>query len=128
MMTTKEKQEKILKAFNLKEGDRVMFKLYGETYTITYNKEDERYVVVGCNGVENYFNSLINFEFEKIEHKKKIGDLKCGELFCINCPMFCINCSGFEGTIFEELERTKVSTNMRESIYQAIKAEIDKEV
>ncbi len=67
----------------------------------------------------------------KEKQKKRIGDLQCIEIECSECPFdSIIHCGtvGSKNTLDEFLEEIKTLHYMPDSVYQALKNELNKEV
>ncbi len=140
MLDFKEKQQRILRAFDLNVGDQIKFPKDSKIYEvktdclIAYNHNT-------CIGFDKlYYLDWEKVVPEKIVVKKKFGDFTCRETYCIDCPLydlvrldFC-RCEGEQDdSVFKTFELTKATVGESKSKYvtidwDAIKAELDKEV
>jgi len=126
-MTRKEIQEIALKALNLKVGDAVKIRTLSNTYFIA--EESTKFYLRTENGLYSYYDigDLLVCGFDKVEPKKKLGDMKCDDFCCKDCIFNCIEC-GDGVNLFDILEDTKKRLDMPEEIYLACKKLLDKEV
>lgn len=70
---------------------------------------------------------LLDKDFEIIPRKKKIGDLFCSTIECVDCPLCVINCKGFgDDTLYEQLKKSVAFSDSE--LYDILKARLDKEV
>ena len=69
---------------------------------------------------------IINQDYEILPRKKKVGDLICKELNCVNCPFYKFPC---EGKISDDLY-TILFNNYKDDkeIYDILKTRLDKEI
>lgn len=66
-------------------------------------------------------------DFEIVKPKKKIGDLFCSTIECVDCPLCVINCKGFgDDTLYEQLKKSVAFSDSE--LYDILKARLDKEV
>ena len=143
MLDIKEKQQRILRAFDLKVGDKIKFtkinfppepKIYEikADCLIAYNDKQ-------CTGLDKlYYFDWEKVVPEKIVIKKKFGDFTCRETFCPDCPLhdlsrldFCVCKGDVDDSIYKTFELTKADVGESKYVtidWDAIKAELDKEV
>lgn len=126
-MTKIEVQIITLNSLNLKVDDRIKLNDRSSIYTI--KKNDTEFYLLAEEGYKSLYDigSLISYGFEKVNPKKKLGDIKCDDINCHDCPFNCIEC-GSGVTLFDILEDTKKQGNMPEEIYLACMKLLDKEV
>jgi hypothetical protein len=76
-------------------------------------------------------------EYEIVKPKKKIGEMKCREINCYECPLRVIDCNTTSSrTLYESLEKYLNNFNsfnsslkpFEKTFIDAIKVELDKEV
>ena len=126
----------LMKAMGLQVGDRVKTKY--NIYTISdtagvCNLEDE-------TGEQYSIIRILNTDYEILPRAKRIGDLKCCEVYCKQCPLMNIcpysviedkEDTGNQ-TLYEILEAHKrydIDENVfDQEIYDLLKARLDKEV
>ena len=117
--------EDLLKSIGLQVGDKVKI----ETGYI--------FEVVNNGGIslerlgEGYYTDLeflVDTEFEIIPRPKRVGDLKCEEIECKDCPLDYIcslnNLPNYT-TLYENLKRCQIND---QEIYDLLEARLDKEV
>ena len=122
----------LLEFFGLKVGDKVRVEDDKSVYNIL--KEDEvceeydKYKHINCWSTTSFGSYLINRNYEVIKPKKKLGEMKCIEINCYECPFHTICEDGVLGKTLSEIFETheKRMLELREKL-NAIKAELDKE-
>lgn len=117
----------LMSAMGLAVGDKIKF--YNEVFTIIEN-------IPNYIGIENdtalyNIDILLNKDFEILPKPKRVGDLKCEEFECLECPLRCI-CPWDEEqyekeTLYEVLKFLQVVKSDQE-IHDLLKARLDKEV
>ena len=147
MLDYKEKQKRILDAFNLKVGNKIKF--IDNNFNKTYKVENRIYKVeTDCLSAVNHnqclgFEKLYYLDWEKVEPekitvKKKLGEFTCRQIHCHECPLhdlfvpnFCV-CEGDTwDSLFTSFELTKAAISKPKYVtidWDAIKTELDKEV
>lgn len=117
--------EDLAKAMGLKVGDRI--KWSGQIYTLN----SDFYVFNEKNkSIEVRLSRLIDYDFEILPPKKKVGELRCNDFTCGTCPFNLINCDGRKSTretLYDILKRYNVHYKDQE-IYDIMKKRLDKEV
>ncbi len=78
--------------------------------------------------LEQNYNVLLKNEYEVVKPKKKLGDMKCGEMSCNECPFISFDCSNVlksipKATLYEVLEGFMTIYN-----FEKIREELDKDV
>lgn len=122
--------EDLMKAMGLKIGDRVKTK---DNFIFEIVKNDF-YFLKGINIPENRgLEFLIGLEVDIVPRPKRVGDLKCKEFKCSNCPLRAlITCNSYNGRskrLFDNLAKwTNEYTSFDQEIYNLLKARLDKEV
>ena len=114
-MTKKEIQKRLLESLELTVGDKI--KVTQESYVHT-NKVfvirepeddcDEYYLELENSPKdEKYLLSiLVDKNWEKVEEKEKLGEMRCKDIECTACPLYLLNC-GQGSTLFECFESCK---------------------
>ena len=134
----KKTNEQVLKFLGLQGGDKVRVEGYA-TYFVIVIEDGEICVEEISNYVDlwgflNFTSMLIaGYDYEIITPKKKIGDMKCEETLCKNCPLRAIDCDITSSTLYEVLEKYLNSFNVPLKPYEktfidALKKELDKDV
>ncbi len=115
-------REGLAKAMGLKIGDRIKTDYYICELTDDYSLKREN----DFDG-EHPLTSLIGVAYDILSPKKKVGDLKCAEISCMNCPLLKLNCSKFISgkTLYDVL---KVECNDDKELYDFYKKRLDQEV
>lgn len=125
--------EDLMKAMGLKVGDRVRCnKLLGTVFEVI--KMDNGSIAL--DGLQTEWHSiheLIDKDFEILPTPKRVGDLKCKDLECENCPLRAlINCNSHDNNnqrLFDNLAKwTNEYISFDQEIYDLLKARLDKEV
>ena len=81
----KKTNEEILDFFGLKVGNEIKVDSY--YYPFVIFKENGKIFVENCSShydVVTLIRILLNNEYEVVKPKKKIGDMKCEGMLCIN--------------------------------------------
>lgn len=126
--------EDLMKAMGLQFGDRI--RVNNKIYTIAKSEECQG-AWIGYENETGWHNLdyLINGDdYEILPKTKRIGDLKCNEIHCINCPfkMFCriTDTSHFICNLYGALQEFKNMSDddLDQEIYDLLKARLDKEV
>lgn len=132
-MNRREKEKLLLDALGLKVGDKV--KIHDDIYKIEEAEDEDVYELQNITGNRNICDLIILIfcDFEKIEPKKKYGNVVCVDIQCHCCPLFMIDCrceDKCHHTLYEILDSTfdtlRISKNC--NLYKALKEELDKEV
>ena len=137
----KKTDEDLLEFFGLKVGDKIKVDGYYYPFVI-FVKDGEIFAKrENCLSSWDYYNTailtdvLLNCEYEIITPKKKLGEMKCEEMLCKNCPLRAVNCDIDSSTLYEVLETYEKDLNsfstlkpFEKALFDAIKAELDKEV
>lgn len=118
--------EMLMKAMGLQIGDTI--KLNGKTHTFTTKKD-------GTLICKNVLKQLIDQEIEILPKPKRVGDLKCKNYKCAECPLRFSKCTDCDiayqyddnATLYEILEAINVYLPDQE-IYDLLKARLDKVV
>ena len=78
--------------------------------------------------LKTFLYSVIDEQIEMLQPKKKIGDLICGKVICLFCPLLAIGCERkYNKTLYENLEETSVARK-DEELYNILKAKLDQEI
>ena len=130
----KKTNEELLQFFGLKIGDKVKIKGFTKSFVIV-----EEYGKIfakreNCLSSWDYYDIgkladvLLICDYEIIKPKKKLGEMKCGEINCSECPFRTICGDSPSGETLSEIFETheKRMLELREKL-NAIKAELDKE-
>ena len=129
--------EDLMKAMGLKVGDRVKVNDKGlmATFEVTNNyglfRLDNVEIRNARTGYELY--DIFGLDFEILPKPKKVGELKCGEFKCNECPLRTIRCGKDETDIgdfslYYILESVLLGVEFDQEIYDLLKARLDKEV
>ncbi len=113
----------LAKALGLKVGDRIK---YGEANFIL----NQNYVLHNEEkGYDVSMLDLIDDDFEILPPKKKVGELRCCDFTCENCPLAIINClcDKPSDSLYKVLS-TINEIHQDQEIYDVIKKRLDKEV
>lgn len=114
-MTAKEKQLKMLESLDLRVGDVVEIKMMLETeickisvnpVSDTIRLSSVKYL---CSNPPLYdISCLLNYDFKVVEyHQKTLGEYKCSEVKCRECPLQFLLCKGVkEDTLSVKLDKT----------------------
>ena len=131
----KKTNEEILQFYGLKVGDKI--KVDGYYYPFVIVEENGK---IFAKRKINYLyswdyydigkltNVLLKNEYEVVKPKKKLGDMKCGEMSCNECPFISFDCSNVlksipKATLYEVLEGFMTIYN-----FEKIREELDKDV
>ncbi len=138
----KKTNKEILDFFGLKVGDKVRVDGYYYPFVI-FVKDGEIFAKrENCLSSWDYYDVgtltdvLLNCEYEIIKHKKKIGEMKCSEMACKDCPLRIIDCDINSRTLNEALEIYIEDLNsfnsslkpFEKALIDAIKVELDRDV
>lgn len=128
--------ENLIKAMGLNVGDRVkiaddIYKLYLTdlgNYYLNCTKYDEKMEMYSTKDIE--LIDLLDKDIEILPRPKRVGDLKCDDFECTNCPLkyICCLCDwGFKtnNNLFNILE---LFNCYDQEIYDLLKARLDKVV
>ena len=132
----KKTSNELLQFFGLKVGDKI--KVEGYYYTFVIVEENGKIFAKreNCLYSWDYTSVLLNCEYEIIKHKKKIGEMKCSEMACKDCPLRIIDCDINSRTLNEALEIYIEDLNsfnsslkpFEKALIDAIKVELDRDV
>ena len=134
----KKTNEEILDFFGLKVGDEIKVDSYYYPFIIV--KENSKIFVINCSShyeVVTLIRILLNNEYEIVKPKKKVGEMKCGEINCYECPLRAIDCNTISSrTLYESLEKYLNNFNsfnsslkpFEKALIDALKKELEKEV
>ena len=137
----KKTNEELLQFFGLKIGDKI--KVDGYYHPFVIGEENGKIFAKreNCLSSWDYYDVgtltdvLLNCDYEVIAPKKKLGEMKCEEMLCKNCPLRAVNCDIDSSTLYEVLETYEKDLNsfstlkpFEKALFDAIKAELDKEV
>ena len=80
-----------------------------------------------------WFSKRRKLDFEILPRPKRVGELKCGELECQECPLRTIRCDKDDidikdCSLYYILESVLVGAEFDQEIYDLLKARLDKEV
>ena len=113
--------EELAKLLGIKIGDKIKFS-NGRIVDVIKDYE------LDFHPLKASLSVIIDEEFEILTPKKKIGELKCRNIKCSDCPLRILACSSYAcQTLFENLEITRDTYDDQE-IYNILKARLDKEV
>lgn len=131
----KKTNEELLQFFGLKIGDKIKVDGYYHPFVIGEENGNIFAKRENCLSSWDYYDIgtltdvLLNCDYKTITPKKKLGEMKCGEIFCSKCPFrtICEDCAPSEtlSEIFEAHE--KKLKDVKEKL-NAIKAELDRNV
>ena len=137
----KKTSNELLEFFGLKVGDKIKVDGYDKPFVI-FVKDGEIFAKRE-NGLSswNYYNTwtltdvLLNCEYEIVK-PKKIGEMKCSEMACKDCPLRTIDCDINSRTLNEALEKFIEDLNsfnsslkpFEKALIDAIKVELDRDV
>ena len=129
--------EDLMKAMGLAVGDRIKVKTYDnfeevfETYEVMQKAGDTYLQSIDCGFIDS-FAYLIDQDFEILPRPKRVGDLKCEELDCRNCPIrvICLEDRHISNSLYFNLElyNNDQCINFDQEIYDILKKRLDKEV
>lgn len=140
----KKSNKEILDSLGLKVGDRVKILNcdFCDYFVIKKGKDGFEYAESvhsyrPCNTwyLQTLASILLEYEYEIVKPKKKLGDMKCGEMSCNECPFISFDCSEWrlnstnvvknipKATLYEVLEGFMTIYN-----FEKIREELDKEV
>ena len=111
--------EDLLKAMGLTVGDKVI--INGKTHTFTTKKD-------GTLICKNVLKQLIDQDYEILPKPKRVGDLKCEECICAECPLKYIRCENYfydEVILYDILEGVNGDYKDQE-LYNLLKSRLDK--
>ena len=129
----KKTNEELLQFFGLKVGDNI--KVDGYSYPFVIFVKDGEIFAKRENGFSwDYYNTgtltdvLLNCDYEIITPKKKLGEMKCIEINCYECPFSTICEDGASSETLSEIFETheKRMLELREKL-NAIRTKLDKE-
>lgn len=142
MQFKRKTNERLLQFLGLKVGDKI--KVEGYYYPFVIVEENDIIFAKRENCLSGWdfydvgalTNILLTCDYEIIKLKKKLGDMKCDEMSCNECPLRAIDCDAKGKTLYEALENYKKYLNsfngslkpFEKTIIDAIKVELDKEV
>ena len=131
--------KEILDFFGLKVGDKV--RVDGYYYPFVIGEKNGKIFATSWNYYDDYdigklTDVLLNCEYEIIKHKKKIGEMKCSEMACKDCPLRTIDCDINSRTLNEALEIFIEDLNsfnsslkpFEKALIDVIKVELDRDV
>ena len=113
--------EDLAKAMGVKVGDRIKVnwqkgnKIYKITEYYDLRDQEDFYIRL---------TEIINQDYEILPRKKKVGDLICKELNCVNCPLYKFLCKSSDDLytiLFNNYKDDKEA-------YDFLKARLDKEI
>lgn len=125
--------EDLMKAMGLKVGDRVVCL---DSRYIFMVREYRGNVYLECENADletQFIHYLLNVDFEILPAPKRVGDLKCKDFECSQCPIRAlINCNKADNqnrNLFDNLaEWNSTYTSFDQEIYDLLMARLDKEV
>lgn len=116
--------KELANAMGLKVGDRV--KIKDSVGNSCVYELDSKYCLSG-NYAHMNLDDIIELDYEILPKKKKIGDLFCSTIECVDCPLCAINCKGFgDDTLYEQLKKSVAECDSE--LYDILRARLDKEV
>lgn len=120
----------LMESMKLQVGDRVKVVRDDRAYEIVNEKNTIQIKRIG-EGYLVDLSYLVGLDIEILPRPKRIGNLKCNELACLNCPL-CWICfikinekNEMQTTLYEMLESFAVKD---QEIYDLLKTRLDKEV
>lgn len=120
--------EDLMKAMGLSVGDRVKFTdVDWDNHIYEIIIQNSEYLVKPDMSPLFPIIKLLNRDFEILPRPKRVGDLKCEECNCKDCPLqyICPMTYTANYKLFEVLEECNVYDK---EIYDLLKARLDKEV
>lgn len=130
----------LMNDMKLKVGDRVKFTIDDITYigVVGFYDNVSSLILENKNTSKNKVNGIftLNFiihkevEYEILPRPKKLGELKCEEIDCLECPLRAIKCGNIvtsgEKTLYQILGN--FSKYQDQEIYDLLKKRLDEEV
>ena len=125
----------LLEFFGLKIGDKVKIKGFTKSFVIVEENGKIFAKRENCLYSWDYTSVLLNCEYEIVK-PKKIGEMKCSEMACKDCPLRIIDCDINSRTLNEALEIYIEDLNsfnsslkpFEKALIDAIKVELDRDV
>ena len=120
--------EDLMKAMGLQVGDRI--KINDSIYTVELNDYDEPIYMDEYSKIKFPITDLVNRNYEILPKPKCVGDLKCDDFECTDCPLqylCCLNDWGFQtnDNLFNILELFNCTDD---EMHNLLKARLDKVV
>lgn len=124
--------EDLMKAMGLVVGDRVNVALTPNHYAIftLVNDENEGLSLISKEKEFYPVEFLVDLDFEILPTPKRVGDLKCEECICDECPLRYTRCGQYiydEVILYDILEGVN-SDYKDQEIHDLLKDRLDKEV
>lgn len=124
--------EDLMKAMGLQVGDYIRIGTK-ELEKYTFSVDDEDGLMLVYEGYEYPIGYLLDHDFEILPRPKRVGDLKCGELECMSCPLrilsHCSKSRGREDALYKILNYWNNEYPIfDQEIYDLLKARLDKVV
>lgn len=120
--------EDLMNAMGLAVGDRVKVGYFIYKVVIKDEEINERNIALEReDGSFLYIKQLLDQNYEILPRPKRVGDLKCGECNCKDCPLqyICPMTYTADYKLFEVLKECNVYDK---EIYDLLKARLDKVV
>ena len=141
----KKTNNELLQFFGLKVGDKIKVEGFINPFVILEESGTQYFEEIGYKGYKgictswdiiDFIHKLLGNEYEIIPPKKKLGEMKCGEINCYECPLRAVDCDIDSSTLYEALENYKKYLNsfnsslkpFEKTFIDALKAELDKDV
>ena len=145
----KKASNELLQFFGLKIGDKIKVEGFINPFVILEESGTQYFEEIGYKGYKgictswdiiDFIHKLLGNEYEIIPPKKKIGEIKCDEMLCKNCPLRTVNCDIVNcdidsSTLYEVLEKYEKDLNFynplkpfEKALIGALKAELEKDV
>lgn len=121
-------KQEVMDLFGVNFGDEVVV-------TRDYDGKRIHYIVNEDGGLDAgkhitfELTILVGCDYEVVKPAKKLGDMRCiSEILCGDCPLKPISCGSICTTPYEVLNNLNDRYGLPQGIYNAYKAELDKEV
>lgn len=126
--------EEILDDLEIKIGDTI--EIDGHSYKLIFNDDDCKFVFMDADGNTLLVKDIIDEIVTHIPVKEKVGDTKCRDYCCNECPLHILYCyqrlDDFDvnWSLYRVLDKMARKDGLKSDnpIYLAFRAELDKEV
>ena len=130
--------EDLMKYMGLQVGDRikVKFDVCSPYYQDTTNTICEivknisgHILIINENHQALFIHNLVDIDFEILPRPKRVGELKCNDISCTQCPLKCMCMGNFGTNLYDNLEHYKDEQEIfDQEIYDLLKTRLDKVV
>ena len=124
--------EDLMKYMGLQVGDRIKVTFKDDTieeYEII--KYDNGNIILhdDFHGYDDHVGYLLDNEIEILPRPKRVGELKCNDISCTQCPLKCMCMGNFGTNLYDNLEHYKDEQEIfDQEIYDLLKTRLDKVV